>query len=404
MKGVLVSLIVGTTLGVLGAPPVSGDVDPRDWREQKRKLKVWYRATEPADFKTDVDNAMAKWNAENTGWLFNAGTESDHNVEVKLGQTGDANTSGKCEHSLWNGDFYKCVITINKNGVTGPRQRVITHELGHAIRLNHVKDDKEDDGDIMEPRQSANEDNLEPTANDVKEAKDAAATDKKKAESDPKSKTENQMQPPVAITPVPGVAFNLDQALTVEITGALGAGTLLDIGTPIWGPCCDEITVDMTPLPGANHNECYTIHVEYVGGTSADFDSCLIVAETPPPTGMFPHAVVPAEASVEAGEAALVDGTGSFHDAGAPIVFAWVIDGSSTQQGGSVGYFELLAGDHTVNLEVEDEWGEIDTAATIVHVAGGGIPTVSEWGVFATGLLMLVGGSLVFARRKAVAT
>lgn len=398
VKGVLVGLIAAFGVGLVIGPSALGDVWKYDWQNKKRKIKVWYRATEPQDFKDDVDAAMAKWNEKATGWTFNAGTESDHNVEVKQGQTPGAN--GKCVTSLSNGERTGSVITINKNGTSGPRQRTLEHELGHTMRLKDVKDDGNDGGDIMEGSQGASDTNLQPTANDIKEAKDGAQTNKKKAKNAPKSTTEDQATD-VTITPVEGEAFELFRAESVNVVPIDPETLFIDTEMLQWSPEADVILVPMSPQPGAIHNEWYSVIVMYGQTEEAHFDGVLLVTEEPPPPQQLPHAVVPEEVTGMEGELIAVDGAESYHDAGAYMTFVWLIDGEEgVLFGGPIGHFEFSAGEHTVTLLVEDQWGETDTATTQVHVLGDPIPTVSEWALIVMTLLALTVGTVVFGRRR----
>ncbi len=136
-------LIVGLLLGVVGSIS-KADVDSDlDWKDCLRTLRYWYDETEetPA-FRADVDSAVATWNAAATGWTLVKGTETECEIQFLEGATAFANgAAGACVFTTDDAGAITGVdIVIDQAGTAGPRERVLLHEIGHALRLEHVHD------------------------------------------------------------------------------------------------------------------------------------------------------------------------------------------------------------------------------------------------------------------------
>lgn len=184
-------------------PSFAGIDDTWDWKDNKRKLKVYVNAAD-ADkefggkkLKDIVKEAMDNWNGvkEDTGWEFANGTAADHDIEVKTGTAsgGGAHVTGFPSSSNKDRTVGKLTTVIDPNykkgwGINDPNKKnpvsTIKHELSHCIRLDHQGGTRSKTGKIKDPQgdDTDNDDVITISEEDKKEAKKASTAPIKTAQ------------------------------------------------------------------------------------------------------------------------------------------------------------------------------------------------------------------------------
>lgn len=191
----------------------------------------------------------------------------------------------------------------------------------------------------------------------------------------------------ITLSPKPGSGVDLSGLQDISITSLTGADFVAsDI---LWDDSAITAAFDVELT--AAHNEVYNVHMEYTGGSSADYTGVLTITEDDAPVGMFPHAMAGEDVIVELGAPVLLDGRASFHDdSEAFFSGTWLTDGGL---GLFADYGEIVfseVGIYTAALQIRDYYGltSIDTITVTV---------VPE-----PGTIMLLGlGTLALRKRRA---
>ncbi len=395
MKGRFWTSVFLSTLGLfLVVSPVVSDVwmDPRynrkkpkiNWRNAdgtpKRVLVVAVDPNAPDDFKDDVEKAIKNWNQASgeTGWTFakpkNPKDTKGSDIVVRTGNVGDA--LGRATPYNKKKKTQKVWVDIDKNGgsrgwekPTGNndpkkwnRERIIKHELGHAIGIEHTHNLKVHPGDVMADgtTQSPAEDTPTLTGHDKKEAKAAADVSALAQVRCLPAYRRTGIAGRVHIAAGPGTDLTLDHALGVSLNpGFPGEMTMNLVGvTPV------DIEVDVLVVRGASSDQPFSVDVTYPFGTRR-YGGALIVGPDDNP-GLLPECIYrgPAVETFDMLQPVVLDGRDSLYDAlGARVWPTWQVDGLvSSSNGYWVGSDQIGPGIHSANLVVKDRWGNYAVA------------------------------------------
>ena len=199
---VMVFWVVCTTADLTFA----GIDDSFDWKDKKRKLKIFYDFDTASEklgdkkLKDIMEEAIKNWNdaKDDTGWEFvSGGTSADHDIRIKfddnLNRGGGASTTGFPAAGDKNRDVSELTITFDptpeangtkfewdadgkdkdktKNPVSSAK-----HELSHTIRLDHQGGIRSTTGKIKDPQgsETKGDDVLTISKDDKEEAKKAS--------------------------------------------------------------------------------------------------------------------------------------------------------------------------------------------------------------------------------------
>ncbi|GIV15170.1 MAG: hypothetical protein KatS3mg022_0605 [Armatimonadota bacterium] len=150
-------------------PSFAGINDTWDWKGQKRKLKVHVNAADAnkefggKKLKDIVKEAMDNWNSvkADTGWEFEEGTASDHDIEIKTGKSGGGGAHTTFDNIDKNREVTKRSVVIDPDFKKGwgfndddKKNPVSTmkHELSHTLRLTHQGGTRSKTGKIKDPQ------------------------------------------------------------------------------------------------------------------------------------------------------------------------------------------------------------------------------------------------------------
>lgn len=159
MRNLLRLVIAVSSIFAAATIALAGIDDSYDWKDQKRKLKVFYDFDEAnatlgdKKMKEIMDEALKNWNdvKAETGWEFEAGGDKDnHDVRIKLGKVptrvNGAGTTGFPKAGDKNREVTKMAITFDPDynpgwGVNDDTKKnpigTAKHELSHVMRLDH---------------------------------------------------------------------------------------------------------------------------------------------------------------------------------------------------------------------------------------------------------------------------
>lgn len=343
-----------------------------DWAGNKRILIYEVDPGTDTTFADDVDKAAKEWNDKNTGWTLKKKTGDDKaDIKVKRGELSlNGETDKDCTKSGGKVKIQSATITINSNGTVGPRVRTLVHEFGHCMRLKHVADNGQPGGDVMEESQGENDTNTTPTENDVKEAKDAAATQQAAIVAVPGAAVFLQ-DTVVTLTPEPGTTWGLGGATSVLVEAldpvALGLQVLSVSSAP------EQVLLRVTPSATSIHHEFLKLVVTNALGSVSRYDGRLNITLIPEPSGQLPIAVATPYLSANPNMQFLLDGTGSSSPApGGSVVSHWdsIQNDEQLRLHGykSVEYRFPAYGTYELDHVVEDIWGRVSKATSVVRV------------------------------------
>ncbi len=184
----------------------AGIDDSFDWKDKKRKLKIFYdfdtanNKLGDKKLKDIMDEAIQNWNGakDDTGWEFvSGGTAADHDIRIKfddnLNRGGGASTTGFPAAGDKNREVSELTITFDptpeangtkfewdqagkdkdktKNPISNAK-----HELSHTIRLDHQGGIRSTTGKIKDPQgaETKGDDVITISKDDKEEAKKAS--------------------------------------------------------------------------------------------------------------------------------------------------------------------------------------------------------------------------------------
>jgi hypothetical protein len=246
----------------------------------------------------------------------------------------------------------------------------MTHELMHACRL----DDTNNPNDTMyrKLRDSSKWCNFSPE--DIKELKDTDASSSQTAIS--------SVVPPTGVREVltphhitPPLEIDLAAATSVNIEPFDPAN--LSVMGVIWDS--EHISANFLPTATAFHNEFFWIDVTYAAGSDRSY-GILVVNDTPPPIGMYPHAIAePEYIEVDwSDELSYIDGSASYHDdPSLELIMSWQVESEGTTttlhvKPNPVDVFpvtqELEPGLHTITLWVCDDFAQCSSDTVTLKV------------------------------------
>lgn len=182
----------------------AGINDSWDWKDGKRKLKVFYnfKDTDKLGDKTMkevMDEAIDNWNGvkADTGWEFvKGGTKDDHDIEVKQGKVTSVGGAVTSFDSIdKDRRVSKRTITFDpapaagyKWGIDDDKKKnpvsAAKHELSHTLRLTHQGGTRSETKKIKDPQGAGTkgDDVLTISDDDKKEAKTSSTAPIKKAQ------------------------------------------------------------------------------------------------------------------------------------------------------------------------------------------------------------------------------
>ena len=183
---------------------LAGINDSWDWKDGKRKLKVFYnfKDTDKLGDKTMkevMDEAIDNWNGvkADTGWEFvKGGTKDDHDIEVKQGKVTSVGGAVTSFDSIdKDRRVSKRTITFDpapaagyKWGIDDDKKKnpvsAAKHELSHTLRLTHQGGTRSETKKIKDPQGAGTkgDDVLTISDDDKKEAKTSSTAPIKKGQ------------------------------------------------------------------------------------------------------------------------------------------------------------------------------------------------------------------------------
>jgi len=349
--------------------------DDYDWKNKKRTLHVCVKTKDcPAGMADSVKTAIDLWNKKLKSWSLVYDSTDCSNADVTI-QCGKINGLGEWKNSSGSyGASTGNTITINKDSDWGycndkyELVSTIAHELGHAMRLNDVANDKE----LMRGEQGKSGHLRGPTSKDSTEAATSDSTKKADAATDPpggkKQVTYDGIIRPKAGSP----PFNLDMASKIELT--VFRETAVEVmGYEIVSN--DEVHWMAYITEDADETEAFFLTITYPDSTAVREG---LLHTVPPdwdplwmPTAVVspPDTIVPYDTSM-----VVLDASHSYHpamEAGyeKPMIYRWIVDGGDVViKGEPITSTTLPVGDHIITLEAMDEFGYVSTAEMHVLV------------------------------------
>ena len=185
-------VLLALVILVLAVAPAAAHVKP--WYEwcldqatgkPKRQLKVWVDPSAGSEWQGWTDEAMANWNAADTGWTLQR-TSSIEGADVTVHsapippRSNGTQVAGRCQTDCdgATGEVVGATIVANSNfawgtsgdGVSDP-VKLLKHELGHAMRLDHSEL-----GNLMDEILAVGDHDCTPNVDDREELADSAST------------------------------------------------------------------------------------------------------------------------------------------------------------------------------------------------------------------------------------
>jgi hypothetical protein len=361
------------------------------WKNGKRVLKVYVPPGESQAFKDAVDGARGMWNDANTGWTFEPTSDPKQaDITVHTGSLpqpanpppnlGQSQEKEEAQFPNFTTGFD---VTMDTNGGdkgwggegdpnTYNLKTAIAHELGHCIGL----DDTTNAADVMCGT-------LDSAADD----KALSDQDRKEAQlSDEMTReawwwhysvcmpgwcgSDGGMYQVMATNTESSEPMHLDEALAIEFEPADPSclfGEVLG-----WGG--DFVFLMLQAMPHSDEMEGFTLNILYPGRGWVSYFGTILVTPIPD-SGLLPHAVAPSLLVEKAGIPVMIDASGSYHDDPAgTLCYHWrVFRPDGTVFTYTCGYppyatFWLPSGSNSVELMVQDQWGNTDFAYTQVDV------------------------------------
>jgi hypothetical protein len=361
------------------------------WKNGKRVLKVYVPPGESQQFKDAVDAARGMWNNANTGWTFESTTDpAQADITAHTGNLpqppnpppnlGESQEMEEVQFPNFTTGFD---VTMDKNGGdkgwggdgdpnTYNLKTAVAHELGHCIGLDHTTGA----ADVMNPGIDSAADDKVLTDQDKKEARLSNEVTREAwwwhwTVSMPGwCGSDGGMYEIAATNTESSEPMRLETAVMVEFE-ALDPSSLFGVVNG-WDPQFIHLT--MRAYPGADEMEGFMLNILYPDRGWVSYFGTILV--TPMPySGLPPHAVAPDLVVEKAGLPVMIDASGSYHEDPAGVLFYhWqVYRPAGTVFTHTCGYppygtFWLPSGDNSVELMVEDQWGNRDFDYTQVHV------------------------------------